>query len=201
MVNVYSFFCPTVIMKDRAPFRITMQVPLSMSNFLSILLWKGGCLQFPLRTKFQYDNSDWVRINDLYLLYFRGDSSQYITFPDHKLLEHIYMVGINPTVHGTAAYWFCIPVCLYLLVFQWHFFQYPSCYISLCPISISEVENFGDVAAPVNVTFVIPVELDSGYLWNVSLPQTVSAAWVLFIRVHLFDIVSENGFLLLGKFR
>uniref|UniRef100_A0A8C8CI99 VWFA domain-containing protein n=1 Tax=Oncorhynchus tshawytscha TaxID=74940 RepID=A0A8C8CI99_ONCTS len=87
-----------------------------------------------------------IRINYLYLLYFRGDSSQYITFPDNKLLEHIYMV-----------------------------------------------ENFGDVAAPVNVTFVIPVELDSGYLWNVSLPQTVSAAWVLFIRVHLFDIVSENG--------
>ncbi|CAB1315795.1 unnamed protein product, partial [Coregonus sp. 'balchen'] len=54
-----------------------------------------------------------------------GDSSLYVTFPDNKLLEHIYMV-----------------------------------------------ENIGHVAAPVNVTFVIPVELDSGYLWNVSLPQT-----------------------------
>uniref|UniRef100_A0A4W5QI38 Integrin alpha-X-like third Ig-like domain-containing protein n=1 Tax=Hucho hucho TaxID=62062 RepID=A0A4W5QI38_9TELE len=54
-----------------------------------------------------------------------GYSSQYITFPDNKLLEHIYMV-----------------------------------------------ENIGHVPAPVNVTFVIPVELDSGYLWNVSLLQT-----------------------------
>ncbi|XP_071193519.1 integrin alpha-X-like isoform X2 [Salvelinus alpinus] len=54
-----------------------------------------------------------------------GYSSQYITFPDNKLLEHIYMV-----------------------------------------------ENIGNVAAPVNVTFVIPVELDSGYQWNVSLLQT-----------------------------
>lgn len=63
------------------------------------------------------------------------------------------------------------------------------------------MENIGNVAAPVNVTFVIPVELASGYLWNVSLLQTVSAAWVLFIRVHVFDIGSENLFLLLGKFR
>ncbi|XP_010868719.2 integrin alpha-X isoform X1 [Esox lucius] len=53
-----------------------------------------------------------------------GDSSQYITFPNDNLLEHIYMVL-----------------------------------------------NIGEVAAPVNVTFVIPVELDSGFLWNVSLPQ------------------------------
>uniref|UniRef100_A0A4W5Q8K3 Integrin alpha-X-like third Ig-like domain-containing protein n=1 Tax=Hucho hucho TaxID=62062 RepID=A0A4W5Q8K3_9TELE len=88
------------------------------------------------------------------------------------------MVGINHTVHGTTASWFCIHVSLSVslfihpIVLQLHFFQYPSCYISPCPISISEVENIGHVPAPVNVTFVIPVELDSGYLWNVSLLQT-----------------------------
>ncbi|KAJ7996153.1 hypothetical protein DPEC_G00234110 [Dallia pectoralis] len=53
-----------------------------------------------------------------------GGSSQYVSFPNNKLLEHIYTVL-----------------------------------------------NIGEVAAPVNVTFVIPVELVSGFLWNVTLPQ------------------------------
>ncbi|KAM6970578.1 integrin alpha-X-like [Aplochiton taeniatus] len=53
-----------------------------------------------------------------------GDSTQHISFPDNRWMEHVYMV-----------------------------------------------ENMGDLTVPVNATFVVPVEWDSGFQWNVSIHE------------------------------
>ena len=43
------------------------------------------------------------------------------------------------------------------------------------PVCFSQVENIGDLAVDVTVTFVVPVEMESGFVWSVGLTGGVSS--------------------------
>ncbi|KAL0993756.1 hypothetical protein UPYG_G00113270 [Umbra pygmaea] len=129
--NLTYTVCPLISNVLRQGAQVTVLVSLTVSEPSSLresLAFNASIITDNERQATLQDNwaSTSVQVKTpINIIINRGDFTQYVTFPENKLLEHTF-----------------------------------------------KVLNIGDLAAPVNVTFVIPVELDSGFLWNVSLPKT-----------------------------